>query len=518
MNPPKTLREKLAQLMYVRIGSNLPPVRAADEDATKIERILETCPIGGLLLFNGRRHDTPSTLDRLQEVSDVPLLVAADIERGVGQQMRGFSIFPHAMAFSALDEAEKRVYEFALITAKVARASGIHVTLSPVADVNNNPLNPIISTRAFGREPQEVSRLVTAFVRGSHDGGLLTTAKHFPGHGNTSEDSHHELPTIHSSREEMQQIELPPFQAAIDAGAALIMTAHICFPAIDPTGQCATLSQPILKDLLRKQLGFEGAVVSDSLMMEGVKQQGENEGDLAVKAINAGVDFLLDIVDPHTTLDQMEQAVEEGRLDEARVNEAFEHLWKLKQSTFDDHSHDVAATEIENNVLPEMERLVTTISHDAITATNTRAGQLPFAKERKLSAVVIKTVNPSGSTEEEPIAAHLREQFSDCDYFDLGPDATEENYSKAKEACQNAEQVLIALIVKPAAWHRFGLKPELVAYVKELLEHDNCVLVSLGAAEALSEFASHPTPHTQLCTYSDVPASQQAIVQYLVSG
>lgn len=515
MNRPQTLREKLAQLIIVRIGSNLPPIRTVEEDADKVRRQLDECPLGGLLLFNGRRQHTAETLDRLQGCTNVPLLVTADIERGVGQQLHGYPVFPHAMAFSALDEAEESVFDFAQSTAQVARASGIHVTLSPVADVNNDPQNPIISTRAFGCEPQQVSRLVAAFIRGSHAGGLLTTAKHYPGHGNTSEDSHHELPTVRSSREEMQQIELPPFQAAIEAGVSLIMTAHVCYPAFDATGKCATLSRPIVTELLRDQLGFQGAVISDSLLMEGVKQQGTNEGDLAVQAINAGVDFLLDIADPVGTLNEMERAVIEGRLDAARVEQAFERVWKLKTATFEEQPEAIDITTMEDYVLPTMEKLVTTVCRDSITMASEREGQLPFSTHQSLCVVVIKTVNPSGSSDDEPIAAHLREHFTSCEYIELGPEASEQEYARAKSACQEAEQVLVALIVKPAAWHRFGLSPELVAYAKELLSHNNCVLVSLGAIEALSEFESLTNPPSQLCTYSDVPAAQQALVQLL---
>ena len=303
-----------------------------EEDAERIESLLGECAIGGLLLFNGRQDATAQTLAHLQCLSKYPLLVAADIERGVGQQLRGETLFPHAMAFSALgDDAEQHVHEFARLTGLAARTNGIHISFSPVADVNVDPRNPIIATRSFGSDPQRVSKLVSAYIAGCKAGGLLATAKHFPGHGNTHEDSHHALPTVKASREEMETCELTPFKAAITAEVPLIMTAHVRYPGLDPSGTPATLSKPILVDLLRGSLGFQGVVASDSLLMEGVKSQSQNPGELALKTLLAGVDLLLDVEDPLSTLAALESAVANGHLSIERVDEAYQRVCDLKQ-------------------------------------------------------------------------------------------------------------------------------------------------------------------------------------------
>ena len=249
-----SLREKIAQLVFVRIGSNLPPVRTAEQDEERVAKLLDECPVGGLLLFNGG-PEIKQTLERLQKRSTVPLLVAADIERGVGQQVKGYTLFPHAMAFGTMNESDgnSALRSFAQILAHESRDAGIHITFSPVADVSTNPRNPIIVTRAFSDDVERVSQLVSLFVNEVQSRGIHATAKHFPGHGDTEKDSHDSLPTVARSREQLAACELKPFQAAMDAGCELIMTAHVAYPALDPSGTPATLSPVILQNLCAKK-------------------------------------------------------------------------------------------------------------------------------------------------------------------------------------------------------------------------------------------------------------------------
>jgi len=513
LTPPNSLREKLAQLMFVRIGSNLPPVLTVEEDAQRIERLLPECPVGGLLLFNGRREQTPETLARLQEISTSPLLVASDIERGVGQQVHGHALFPHAMGFAALgDDAEQTVHRFARLTAVVARSCGIHIAMAPVADVNVDPKNPIIATRAFGSDAERVAELVSAYVSGCREGGLLATAKHFPGHGNTHEDSHHALPTVHTTRQEMESCEFAPFRAAIDADVPLLMTAHVRYPHLDESGKCATLSQPILTDLLRKELGFQGVVVSDSLLMEGVKSQCANEAELAVEALLAGVDLLLDVADPLPTLSALEQAVTKGILAEQRVDEALDRLWNLKRAVFIDTASAGQTGDSKPDVLLESDELVTDVAARSITCLARDKSVEPFARDKSLFAVLLRTHTSRLDPPEQPLASALRAEFPQCDYRELGPDCDSDEFTRTVELAAGADQVLVAMIVKPAAWHRFGLLPLQSKFVTQLTRTCSCVLVSLGTPEALDEFDD---ASRRICTYSDVPASQRALAHHL---
>ena len=315
MQKPTKLRGKISQLISVRIGSNMPPLTSVEADYERVAALVQRHPLGGLLVFNGGRAEAcAETLRRLQQLVSVPLLVAMDMERGAGQQINDYTQWPHALAFDALGaDAAVEVERFALWSAQQAKSVGIHVSFSPVADIHRNPQNPIIATRAFGTTAARVTELASAYVRGCRAGGLLCCAKHFPGHGNTLDDSHDALPVVRETAEQLAANDLAPFRALLDSGVEMFMTAHVSYPALDASGLPATLSRPILSELLRAQWGFRGAIVSDSLKMEGVRIGDggpRSEGDLSVQAIKAGVDLLLDVSNVDEVIDQIERACE----------------------------------------------------------------------------------------------------------------------------------------------------------------------------------------------------------------
>ncbi len=507
--PPTSLREKIAQLMFVRIGSNLPPVRTVDRDADRITQLLSEVPIGGLILFNGRHDTAPATIERLQSRSDMPMLISADNERGVGQQLHGPELFPHAMAFDALGEdAEQAVEDFAQLTAIESRRCGVHINFAPVADVNVDPRNPIIATRAFGSDPSRVAQLVRAFVRGCQAGGLLSTAKHFPGHGNTHEDSHHALPTVRGDQSALSQCELVSFRAAIDAGVPLIMSAHVRYPAWDDTGAPATLSEPILIDLLRTELGFKGAVVSDSLLMEGVKSQCDGEGELALRALLSGIDILLDVAEPNETLSSLEQAVEDGRLPSQRVDEALTRIWNLKQQMFEKQPPGGI-----DSLSEKTEALVHRVASESIRVIGPQHEPDKFDPSVKTCAILVRPYESHLDPPQQPLGAALNQFTNNCEYHELGPNSLPADFQRAFAAAEHVEQVLVAIIVKPAAWHAFGLLAEQQLFVEQLINRQPCVLASLGTPEALHRFDGATQT---LCTYSDVPASQRALANLLL--
>lgn len=274
---------------------------------------------GGYIVFRGR-PDLPDLLSELQGASPHPLLVAADIEWGAGQQLAGATLLPPNMALGAVG-SEEAAYEAGKTTAIEARALGVNWAFAPVVDVNVNPRNPIVNIRSFGEDPARVARLGAAWVRGAQDHGLLATAKHFPGHGDTEVDSHSRLPTIPGDRERLDRVELAPFRACIEAGVGAIMSAHLAVPALDPSGRPATLSRPIMTGLLREQLGFQGLLVTDALIMGGITGTWSEE-DAVAAALDAGCDMLLMPRDPRAARDAVQSAVESGKVDEARLRQA----------------------------------------------------------------------------------------------------------------------------------------------------------------------------------------------------
>jgi beta-glucosidase-like glycosyl hydrolase len=491
----------------------LTPVRTVEEEEERVAQLLDQCPLGGLILFNGTYASTPHTLARLQATSRYPLLVSADLERGVGQQLRGYPLFPHAMAFDALGErATEAVFNFAELTGRASRAAGVHITFGPVADVNSDPRNPIISTRAFSTDSQRAAELASAFVRGSSAAGLLSTAKHFPGHGNTHEDSHHALPTVDASRHEIRRRELPPFDAAIAAGVPLVMTAHVRYPSLDPTGAPATLSQPILTELLRIGLSFEGAVVSDSLLMEGVKAGCASEGELAIKALNAGVDILLDVADPLVTLEALIAAVGDGRLSEARVNEALRRQNRLRARVFESNANQNGPfDEAENRRATDA--LAIDVARRALSVFADSGALLPFRPERSTCAVLLNPFPLPSNAEPPPLGNLLRQQFPNLQYSELGADPPDAQLDALRQAALAADQFLAAFVVKPAAWHRFGLPPRLRDLLHDLANRRPTVAACLGAPQGLEPLSPAAV---QICTFSDVPVSQQALVEKLL--
>ena len=512
---PASLFDKAAQLVFGRLGSNLPPPVTVAEDAARVAALLERCPLGGFALFNGSLPETPETLAALQAKSRFPFLVATDMERGVGQQVRGATVFPHAMAFAALgDDAEAAVEASARIAAREALACGLHITFAPVADVNRDPRNPIIATRAFGTDPERAARLVRAYVRGARAEGLLTTAKHFPGHGNTHADSHAELPVVPGDRAEWERTDAVPFRAAIEAGVDLMMTAHVVYPALDASGAPATASRPILHDLLRDELGFGGVVITDSLLMAAVRAAPEAVGAQAAALVRAGVDVLLDVPDPEAAVAGLVRAVEAGDLSEARLDEAFTRVWGLKETLMERFGPDVFTHPPPFAVGTAAHRAVADdVAERAVTIFKDTPEAWPDAPDG--AGMTVLLVRPHTShldPPEAPLGAMVRAAFPAAEYVEIGPDAGESELREASERVERARRVVLALVVKPAAWHAFGLTPAQHAFAEALTARRPVTLAALGSPLILDAFPHAPV---HLCTYSDVAPSQRALVRTL---
>lgn len=293
-----------------------------------IERGLEL-GVGGFILFLGPADEVRKLTEELHSRAKYPLLIASDLERGAGQQFRGATPLPPAGALGALHDVlvTRRAGE---ITAYDARALGINWLYAPVADADLEPENPIIGTRAFGRTPERTAEHVAAWIEGCRMGGALSCAKHFPGHGRTTGDSHIELPTVEASRTELER-DLLPFRRAIEEGVDSLMTAHVAYPALDPSGAPATLSRPILQGLLRDDLGFEGLIVTDAIIMDGLLEAATEE-QAAVWAIEAGCTMLLYPKDTEAMVRELKAALEDGRLSRTRVEAALERVAQAAES------------------------------------------------------------------------------------------------------------------------------------------------------------------------------------------
>lgn len=333
-----TLKEKLGQMVVVRasgyLSDNQIRYPAWEAPNAQLRQWLETLNIGGVILLGGSAAEIALRTQQLQSWADFPLLIAADIEEGVGQRFAGATWFPPPMALAEIAQknlplAQQLARQMGAVTAREALAIGINWILAPVADVNNNPENPVINVRAFGDTPEIVGCLAAAFIEGVKDYPALTAAKHFPGHGDTASDSHLNLPAILHPASRLAEVELPPFRQAIAAGVDSVMTAHLLIPAWDGE-RPATLSQPILTGQLRQNLGFEGLIVTDALIMGGVANFASPE-EVAVMAVEAGADILLMPSNPESAIVALYEAVKSGRITEERIFESARRIWRAKQ-------------------------------------------------------------------------------------------------------------------------------------------------------------------------------------------
>ncbi|MEO0948609.1 MAG: glycoside hydrolase family 3 N-terminal domain-containing protein [Cyanobacteria bacterium J06641_5] len=335
---PLSLSEMVAQLVVVRASGHLFDSQIAyphwEPPAAKLRHWVQDLNVGGVILLGGSAPEVALRVQQLQSWAETPLLMAADIEEGVGQRFGGASWFPPPMALGAiaaqqgLSVACQLARQFGEATAREALAIGLNWVLAPVADVNNNPQNPVINVRAFGDDPSAVSQLVTAFIDGAQSQPVLACAKHFPGHGDTAIDSHLELPSLEVDRNRLETVELAPFRAAIAAGVATIMSGHLRVPAWDDR-QPATTSPAILQGQLRDRLGFEGLIATDALIMGALAPVAAPE-ELPILALEAGADILLMPADPEAAISAVVAAVESGRLPVARVRASYDRVAAAK--------------------------------------------------------------------------------------------------------------------------------------------------------------------------------------------
>src|SRR5258705_1205655 len=322
-----TTRQKVAQLVVPWLGGNY---MALDDSAFQIAmRWVDTLEVGGIIISVGSPYDIAAKLNTLQRRSRLPLLVSADLEWGAAMRVVGATAFPYIMAAGATGN-ERDAYTIGRVAAIEGRAVGIHVNFAPDADVNNNPLNPIINTRSFGEDPKAVARLVRGYVRGLQDNGMLATLKHFPGHGDTDADSHIGLPAIRVDYARLDSVELVPFRAGIDAGAEIVMSSHIAFPALTGSDDPGTLSPAVLTGLLRDSLKFHGLVVTDALEMGAIVTK-YGPGEATVRAFLAGSDLLLIPADADSAINSMVAAVANGRITAERLDASVRRVLQIKR-------------------------------------------------------------------------------------------------------------------------------------------------------------------------------------------
>jgi len=517
-----TLRDEVAQMIMAPFsGRLLHPKTKAYRDFVKL---VATEHIGGLILVNvtqGRTVpkaeplDVASFLNRMQRLSKVPLLVGGDLERGASMRLNNTTVFPQAMAFAASNDLQGARFE-GQITAREARAIGLQWIFFPVADVNNNPDNPVINIRSYGEDPQAVAALADAFIEGAHsekDAKVLTTAKHFPGHGDTATDSHMNLATITADRARLDKMEFVPFRSAIEHGVDAVMTAHIAVPALDAPDMPATLSQKIMTGILRDEFGFKGLIVTDALEMGGIAK-GFGVGEAAVRAVEAGADVLLMPPDVHAAIEAVVAAVEKGTISRARIQQSVMRILEAKAKVGLGTTSLVNLEAINDEInSPDSNAKAQEIADKSVTLVKNENALVPLKEPAK--ACYWSLAEGRTSVEGLAMAAELKKRVPPVKMIMLDTTTSEADISKAEEANNGCETNVVAAFLAVAAYRgNTALGGNFPALVTRLLDTKKpMVLIAMGNPYLLRQYPSVPAYMT---TYSTVPPSEIAALKALL--
>ena len=514
------LRAKVAQLVMVPFYGEAPSAKS--EEYKKYARWVRDVRVGGLVLVNRVQygvvqHSEPyamaAFLNRMQRVARIPLVVAGDFERGVSMRVQSESKFPHAMALAATGDPSLSRYEGA-VTARQARALGVHWVLAPVADVNNNPDNPIINIRSYGENPEEVASHVRAFLEGAQSETgerVLTTVKHFPGHGDTATDTHLGLAVLEAGRARMERVELVPFRAGIRQGVDAVMSAHIAAPALESPEIPSTLSAAVLTGLLRNELGFRGLIVTDALDMQGITKQW-GPGEAAVKAIEAGADVLLMPPQPEEAIEAVLRAVEQGRLSRKRIEESAGRILAAKIRVGLDRRRLVDLEAIADRLdSPETVERAQQIAERAVTLVKNEKDLVPL---RSGAACFLVLSESYGSTAGRRFAQEVQKRLPKAEVSLLNPLTPDSELDQVAAKAGACDVVIVAAFVSAAAYRGnvalAGGYPKLVNSV--IASSRPVVLIALGSPYLARSF---PGVSAYLTTYSTVASAEVAAVKAL---
>ncbi len=548
-----SLEEKVGQLFMVRVGVTFtnfdgPEYKFLRDNLRNhhVGGITVTVPVDGPFLLRNQPYETAMLINQLQRDSVLPLITAADFERGLSMRMYGASVFPHAMAFGAsgrLDLAE----QFGKITAEEARAVGIHWNFFPVADVNSNPANPIINTRSFGEDPDRVSDFVNAYIKGAHEGGMLATVKHFPGHGDTGTDSHLELASVSGDESHLEKMELVPFKRAIDGGVDSVMVAHVTVPAIEPDPTLvATTSRRVITDLLKEKLGFKGIVITDGLEMNGLMRLYANSpnpsGAACVAALKAGNDILLIPPDLDSGYRGVLEAVRSGEIPKQQIDESVLKILKAKASLGLNKARLVDIDEIGHEVgRPENIAVGQKVADAAVTLVREGSPVLPLQRtnvgthgyvnpytvveqisNRVVAVLFIEDIRTeAGRTFERS----LRARIPDAKVMYVDPRLAGALSDSVVSAVQQAEKVIAAVYVAPVPGkvvrnangdlrNTVSLTDDSGNLLRRMLQvaGQKTVVIAMGNPYFGEDF---PEIQNYLCTFSNTTVSELSAVKAL---
>jgi len=530
-----SLEEKIGQLIYV--GVNATFLNQDSEAFKALRHQVEDNHIGGIILFRGPVYESVVLVNRMQSLARYPLLISADLEAGAGMRFDDTVNMPWNMAVGATDNPDY-ARRLGALTARESRALGVQQIYAPVADVNNNAANPVINVRSYGEDPAAVGRFVAAFVEGVQSNGVIATAKHFPGHGDTATDSHRGLPEIDVSRERLNAIELVPFRAAVQAGVGSVMTGHIGMPQVDPTavvplprdvklkpidtdedsevvvekGTMPTTLSPVMNGILRRDLGFNGLIVTDAMSMSGLTLYFTQE-EASVRALEAGADLLLKPADPDAAFRGVREAVTKGRLKEQRIDESVRRILATKYDLGLVTQRITPLDTIDRNVAGSASlELAREIAEHAITLVRNEDNLVPLTS-LKPEAHIFNLAITNGDDRlwvGNVFVNAIERSGRKMETLVLDDRSSEAEVQKALERAKRADIVIASLYgrVRTGQARSVGLpEPGEKALAALITSKVPLVGISFGNPYLLQSF---PRMRTYVVAYGDMPSLQQA--------
>ncbi len=511
-----SLHDRIAQLVVVRVYGDY--LRSDNPEYKALVRLIREDRVGGFIVanrihngavINAQPFEMAAFINHLQKLAKTPLLIASDFERGASMRVAETAKFPYFMAYGAArDLAATR--QLGLDTAREARSVGIRWVFAPDADVNNNPDNPIINVRSYGENPQAVADGVSAFIEGAHSDPanyVLVTAKHFPGHGDTAEDSHMQLARLDQSKERIESVELVPFRAAAAHGADAIMTAHMAVPAFEPQQVPATISERVLTGLLRNEIGFKGLIVTDAMDMQGLASL-YSQGEAAVRAIEAGADVLLMPSDPEACIRGILAAVKSGRISRQRIDASAAKFMAAKQTVGLFRSRfvnlDAISDELEN---PEFEQLAQNVADHAFTLVKDDKRLFPMPGTAGSCLIVMS--EGEFSQRGQVLTTELRRRVPELRSYITNPAMPDPILTAIASDASTCKKIYVAAFVTVAAYRgSVALQGGLNSFMNTLVHGSVPVaLIALGSPYLFRDF---PDVSSYAATFSTSATSEVA--------
>jgi beta-N-acetylhexosaminidase len=504
-----TLREKIGQM--INVAMNAEYANFDSEKFALVRRQIEENKVGGFTLFRGEANSIAALTNEAQRLSKIPLFFSADYERGLRMQLRTGTPFTTNMGVGASGDVQA-AYRQGKIICEEMRAIGANWLFGPVADINNNPDNPVINIRSFGADPRKVGEFVAALARGVREAGCLSTLKHFPGHGDTATDSHIGLSVVSVDRQRLDRVELVPFQMGIASGVDSVMTAHVAVPQVTGDELPGTLNPKITTDILRKELKFDGIITTDSMEMGAITKNFPN-GESAVMAIKAGADVVLFPPDTEKAIAAIETAVKNGGITEQRIDESVGRLLHAKHRLGLVENRFVDLGKVNQLVeKPENVREANATAEKSITLLRHNDDIFPLSKEKAAKALFVVIAADDDPVEGATFIPEIQRRSSTAKIIRLDPRSTPADYDKILEQAKNQELIILAPFVKRAALKGTVALPEnQTNFVKAVLGlKKTTAVIAFGSPYLIRQF---PEARNYAVTYAIEDVAQTALVR-----